>query len=311
VEALSYREGDWFAVPLPSGGFGIGLAARVPAGGRILLGYFFGKRFASLPNSEDIPPFDAGAAVLVLMFGDLHLMSGAWPVIRHSEGWTRDRWPLPAFGFKQDVGGKFWRVEYGDDLSVATMRRTSVSSDQIEGLPKDGLFGAGAIEKMLDSRTDERFIVHRFPVWRDRSDFIIQAQLEAADAPKRCEQLFARRLGDAEFEIDCIPFFLYGVALGDVVETAPSQDQAYVLEGVKRASGRSVFRVWFGDSPDSRESVPGELDSLGCLLEWSSGSLLAVDAADRDTAGRVLDFLTKRQATGELLFESGAAPRSA
>jgi hypothetical protein len=155
MEALSYREGDWFAVPLPSGGFGIGLAARVPAGGRILLGYFFGKRFASLPNSEDIPPFDAGAAVLVLMFGDLHLMSGAWPVIRHSEGWTRDRWPLPAFGFKQDVGGKFWRVQYGeDDLSVATMRRMSVSSEEIEGLPKDGLLGAGAVEDMLDRRAD-------------------------------------------------------------------------------------------------------------------------------------------------------------
>ena len=159
--------------------------------------------------------------------------------------------------------------------------------------------------------SDEGFIVHTSPAWRDRSDFIIHARLEAADAPKRFEQLFARRLGDAEFEIDCIPFFLYGLALGDVVETAPSVDMTYVVAGVKRASGRSVFRVWFGTSPRSRESVAEELRSLGALLEWSSVNLLAVDAADPDTEGRLLTFLTKRQTAEELLFESGTGSISA
>jgi hypothetical protein len=156
--------------------------------------------------------------------------------------------------------------------------------------------------------SDDRFIVHPFPVWRDRSDFIIQAELEAADAPKRFEQLFARRLGESEFEIDCVPFFLYGLALADVVETAPSNDMTFVVAGLKRPSGRSVFRVWFGDDPRSREPVSEELRSLGALLEWSSSNLLAVDAADQATVDGVLRFLTDRQAAGELLFESGASP---
>jgi hypothetical protein len=152
----------------------------------------------------------------------------------------------------------------------------------------------------------QNFIVHPSPVWRDRSDFIIQARLAAADAPKRFEQLFARRLGDAEFEIDCIPFFLYGLALGDVVETVSSIDGTYLMAGVKRASGRSVFRVWFGETPRSRDSVAKELMSLGALLEWSSLNLLAVDAADQHIERRLLNFLTERQAAQELLFESGA-----
>ena len=38
----SYREGDWFAVPLRDGGYAAGLIARANPKG-VLLGYFFGN----------------------------------------------------------------------------------------------------------------------------------------------------------------------------------------------------------------------------------------------------------------------------
>ncbi len=48
---LPYQEGDWFAVPLRSGGYGVGLVARAPGNG-IVLGCFFGTRYDTLPKEK-------------------------------------------------------------------------------------------------------------------------------------------------------------------------------------------------------------------------------------------------------------------
>jgi hypothetical protein len=153
--------------------------------------------------------------------------------------------------------------------------------------------------------SDRQFVVHETPVWRDRADFIIAAQLRDADQPKRWEQLWARRLDDAEFEVCCIPFFLYDLALGDVVATEPADEREYVMSRVVRSSGRFVFRVWFGESFHPRELVADELTALGALSERSSLNLLAVDAADDSQAQAVAEYLDARERRSELLYETG------
>jgi hypothetical protein len=77
--------------------------------------------------------------------------------------------------------------------------------------------------------------VHSDPVWRERADFIIGAPVPEEG---RAEQLWARRLGEPLlFEICCIPFFLYDVALGDVIQT----DASYELARIVKPSGRFVL----------------------------------------------------------------------
>jgi hypothetical protein len=51
------------------------------------------------------------------------------------------------------------------------------------------------------------FVVHQEPVWRERSNLVISAELPEKDRPRRFEQLFARQLADDRFEVCCIPFF--------------------------------------------------------------------------------------------------------
>ena len=140
--------------------------------------------------------------------------------------------------------------------------------------------------------------VHDAPVWRDRADFVIGAPLPEEE---RAEQLWARQVGDQRFEICCIPFFLYDVALGDVVETDSNYDLARVVE----RSGRFVFRVWFGKAFHPRQEVADELTELGALLEWSSANLLAVDAAGEANAQRIADYLAEQEGAGRLMFETG------
>ena len=145
-----------------------------------------------------------------------------------------------------------------------------------------------------------REAVHLDPVWRERSDFVIAAEI-ASGGEARTEQLWARRINGYRFEICCIPFFVYDVALGDVVET----DGDYIVRRVVVPSGRFVFRVWFGDSRVPADEIVAELQALGSLVESSSRNLLAVDAVDEAHARSVADLLHDREQQNRLAYETG------
>jgi uncharacterized protein DUF4265 len=144
--------------------------------------------------------------------------------------------------------------------------------------------------------------VHNQPVWRGRSDFIINAELAEEG---RFEQLFVRQLGENRFEVCCIPFFAYDIALGDVVLTVPKDDCKYMVDRVVEPSGRYVLRVWFGDSSYPRDEVSDTVQELGSVIEWSSRNLLAIDAVDAEHAQRVADFLAECEEAGKLVYETG------
>ena len=147
----------------------------------------------------------------------------------------------------------------------------------------------------------QREAVHRGPVWRDRSNFIITAAIDPGDTETTTEQLWARRLDDARYELCCIPFFAYDLALGDIVEV----DLAFQVTRVSTPSGRYVFRVYFNESTQPGDEAVERLEELGALMEWSSGKLLAIDARDQSHAQQVADFLQDRETLGQLVFETG------
>lgn len=146
-------------------------------------------------------------------------------------------------------------------------------------------------------------MTHRDPLWRERSNFIINA--EVPEKGGGFEQLWVRQITDDTFEICCIPFFLYDVALGDVVQTVSVGGRTYMMSKVVHSSGRRVFRVWFGSSFQPRHDVATELVNLGGLVEWSSPNLLAVDAADEAIAEKVVDALEVHANQSGLEYEVG------
>jgi len=146
-----------------------------------------------------------------------------------------------------------------------------------------------------------REAVHQDPVWRDRANFIIAAELTGTSSDVKTEQLWARRVDTHQFEICCIPFFVYDLALGDIVET----DDAYLVRRVVEPSGRFVFRVWFGESFHPRDEIAAQLVELGAVIEWSSPNLLGVDAADEELARMISGWLLEREEQGQLVYETG------
>lgn len=146
--SVKYAEGDWFAIPLREGGYGVGLLARANRNG-VLLGYFFGPAMSAIPSLDDVVMLNPSQAVLVGHFGHLGLKGGTWPIVGKSPQWDRLGWPSPMFFRFEELSGRWFRVFYDDDDPNRVVREEQVSAAAAQGLPQDGLMGAGFVEIQL------------------------------------------------------------------------------------------------------------------------------------------------------------------
>ncbi len=155
----------------------------------------------------------------------------------------------------------------------------------------------------LDARSQD-IATHRAPVWRDRADFIVLVDLTDYELPGKWEQLWARRLGEREFELCCIPFFADGMTLGDVVEALPAP---WRVQRVVRKSGRHLLRAAFAsrtDPPEElHEQLHGALLQLGVLHEWRASGYVACSPGDDAELAALAALLRPHEARGELVTE--------
>ncbi len=137
-----YKEGDWFAVPLDGGGYALGLIARMKGSG--IFGYFFDHRYSTVPTLADAARLGPCDAIQRLIFGDLDLLEGLWPVLGSLPGWDRRQWPMPSFVHKDVISGRLYIRTY-DENSLDFLSERRAQEGETVGLPEDGSFGAGAI----------------------------------------------------------------------------------------------------------------------------------------------------------------------
>lgn len=122
-----------------------------------------------------------------------------------------------------------------------------------------------------------KFIVHESPALRGDSNYIARADLAPFGLEGEVEQLWLRKLEDGSFKICCIPFRVYGVALGDIVSL--SSDGTMVARLI-HASGRRVLRILLMANPDAARlarEIEDEVLSLGLMSEWSGDRHASID----------------------------------
>jgi hypothetical protein len=145
---LTYKEGDWFAVPLGDGTFLAGRVARATKKGKVILGYFFGSVFPSVPSIEVVSELRPEAAIWVTRFGDLGLIRGEWPVIGQGS-WDRATWAIPVFVSHNILRGRSFGRTYSDADPGAMVHESPISSQEAEGMWEDGVAGAGFVVTRL------------------------------------------------------------------------------------------------------------------------------------------------------------------
>ena len=120
------------------------------------------------------------------------------------------------------------------------------------------------------------------------------------------ESMWAFDLGDGRYKIDNIPFFTYGLNLGDVVQ-AEERDgfPREVIENVEK-SGNRTFRVALGKgcSEESVETLVTKLRRMGVKLERGFSILLALSVPPEADYDAVRACLLSWQETGRIDFES-------
>ena len=145
-------EGDWYAIPLRNGGYGVGIVAR-KGEGRILFGYFFGPRRPQPPVLEDVRQLRAEDALFCKMFGDLGIHNGEWPFVGRLETWSRDDWPFPLFSRIEDESrGIAWIVSYDENDLTRTGTERRCTLEEARRLPSSALAGYGAVEIVLTKK---------------------------------------------------------------------------------------------------------------------------------------------------------------
>jgi hypothetical protein len=147
---------------------------------------------------------------------------------------------------------------------------------------------------------------HLNPIWRDKANFIIGASvppLEESPNTEVWEQLWARMIKSNKFEICCIPFFSYGLALGDEVET----DQFFMIKRVSKKSGNTTLRIWFDEklSAEQKDEFISNIGESKCLQEWYSENFLGLSSDSFRKTQLLIGLLEKYQTKGLISFEIG------
>lgn len=152
----AYPEGTWFAVPLRTGGFAVGIIARLKKmrGGKMILGYFFGKVWAQPPPLEEVIGCRPEEAVHVGRVGDLGLFDGSWPVLGSDPKWRREDWPVPLFIRREDLTERVWLIQRSDHDISKIESETRINPTTT--LQEDCLDGAGSLEIYLTKLIRER-----------------------------------------------------------------------------------------------------------------------------------------------------------
>ena len=150
---------------------------------------------------------------------------------------------------------------------------------------------------------DVQHVAHAEPVWRERANYIIQVSLEGYGMqPGALEQLWTRTQDQQRFEVCCLPFFTYGIALGDEVTWTDGDRQAVVAS----RSGRRLIRCAFDDPADgerSHEDFHGALVASGALVEFLRPGYVAIDIDSPTRLSAVLEAISPLHESGRASWE--------
>ena len=146
------------------------------------------------------------------------------------------------------------------------------------------------------------FGVHPTPAKRSRSNALVAYKFDQKEGRAFWEQLWTRKIDEQHHEVCCIPFFVYGLSLGDKILAA---NNFFFL--VVEKSGNATFWVCLGHDVQSRGKLVKEIKALGAEFEWSSESktLLAINASSPEISWKLTDLLDALEATGAVEFEVG------
>jgi hypothetical protein len=151
---------------------------------------------------------------------------------------------------------------------------------------------------------ESKVATHDEPAARERTNYIVRLDLTADGMPGHFEQMWTRTEDKQRFELCCIPFFTYGLSLGDVI-TIIGEHGSYRVES---KAGHRTIRFAIRDQEFAHrrhEELHGALAATGALMELRGHALGygAIDIATQHQADAVIEVLRPLTENATLMWE--------
>ncbi|MGW7529866.1 DUF4265 domain-containing protein [Streptomyces sp. NPDC054783] len=149
------------------------------------------------------------------------------------------------------------------------------------------------------------FVVHEQPVGRAATNYIARADLTPFGLDGQVEQLWLKAVNDGSYEVACIPFSTYGIALGDIVVL---NDDDYVSEVVRNSRHRTL-RLLFtpdllpADLQKAADEIKAEIIAADLLSEWNGERFVAVDVPPDIEPSRLFAVMEAAVNAGHAFWE--------
>ncbi|WP_327103843.1 DUF4265 domain-containing protein [Nonomuraea glycinis] len=127
---------------------------------------------------------------------------------------------------------------------------------------------------------EPKFIVHDAPAKAAKQNYIARVDLAPFGFSSLFEQMWLGDLGGGVYEVRCIPFRVYGLALEDLVSIS---SDGSLVDSLVYPSGRRVLRVLLIPElkSDRLAEIVNSLNAAaragGLLFEWSGDRHVAID----------------------------------
>lgn len=150
---------------------------------------------------------------------------------------------------------------------------------------------------------ESKIVTHDEAAARDRTNYILRLDLTTDGQPGCFEQMWTRTDDQQQFELCCIPFFTYGLSLGDVISVDASRAYTVVSK-----NGHQTIRIAIQDEAfahEHHEDFHGALVRLGMLIEFRghANGYCAVDISDQTQADALIEMLQPLVTAGTLVWE--------
>lgn len=155
-----------------------------------------------------------------------------------------------------------------------------------------------------DVASDSNIASHRSPA--AKANTLIHVDLTEHGIAGKREQLWAWRVAPNRFELSSLPFFPYGMTLGDVVETRGSEAPDLVVTRVIKRSGHRLLRVGiktYRINPELHELMHREMIRSGLKFEWHGAEYAAVDLPHERSEESLLAYLQPLRERHQVVVE--------
>lgn len=151
----------------------------------------------------------------------------------------------------------------------------------------------------MNSNSESDFIAtHVHPAWRDKANYIFQCRIESKNDRNEWEQMWGTVIGDNTFMVCCIPFFVYGLSLGDIIKIDENRNFDIVEKSMN-----TTIRIWTADvDVEKKSSFITKVLQLSDDAEMHSTDLIAV-SVDNNRVTEMLDFLKFETGKSDVIYE--------